>query len=57
MGKLEPQRMVVIAFVLALPRVMHTALDQRRSKAIGSQIQTPQTISLVANGNAEEANQ
>jgi hypothetical protein len=57
MGKLEPQRTVVIVFDLALPKAMRIALAPRRSKVIGSPIPTPRTIYLVASGNAEAANQ
>lgn len=57
MGKLAKLLTVVIVFVQARRKVTAIALDQQRSKATGSQIQILQTISLVANGSAEAANQ
>jgi hypothetical protein len=57
MGKLAKLQTVAIGFVQALPKATHIALDQQRSKAIGSLTQTRQTTCLAANGSAEVANQ
>jgi hypothetical protein len=57
MGKQGKLLTVVIVFVLARPKAIHTALDLQRSKATGSQIPIPPITYPAANGNAVGASQ
>jgi len=57
MGKQARLLTVVIVFVLALPKAIHTAPGPTQSKETGEVIQTPQTTCHAVNGSAAETNQ